>query len=233
MSMMNLINNDENKCTFCQRSFRAERTLLAHSCEQKKRHNDRSDPAGQLAYMCYSRFYQLTQGGTERTWEQFAKSPYYKAFIKFARYMRTVDAVNPLLFIDWVIKQQIKLDHWARDSTYTRYLVEYLRNESADSAIERSFINMQKWADEEAANFEHYLLYANPGRVVNDLHNGRISPWLLWATKTGRQLLASLNEEQLGIIAPIIDPDHWAKRLRDWPVDLETVRYACNAAGIE
>jgi len=226
-------NSDEHRCTFCDRVFRAERTLLAHVCEQKKRSQERTDPVGQLAFMSYQRFYQLTQGGKERTWDQFAKSAYYLAFMKFARYMRTVDAVNPMLFIDWVIKKQIKLDHWARDTTYTKYLIEYIKTEGADSAVERSFTTMQKWADEQAASFEHYLMYANPNRIVSDLSNGRISPWLLWATKTGREFLAKLNEDQLNAIANVIDPDHWKRRLNDWPVDLETVKYACKAAGIE
>ena len=128
--------------------------------------------------MSYQRFCELTQGGKERTWEQFAKSPYYNAFLKFARYMRQVDAVNPMLFIDWVIKKQIKLDHWARDTTYNKYLDEYIKSEGADSAIERSFITMQKWADEQATTFDHYLLYASPNRIVSDLNNGRISPGL-------------------------------------------------------
>ena len=234
MSTENLTSNsDEHRCTFCDRVFRAERTLLAHVCEQKKRSQERTDPVGQLAFMSYQRFYQLTQGGKERTWEQFAKSAYYLAFMKFARYMRTVDAVNPMLFIDWVIKKQIKLDHWARDTTYTKYLNEYIRSEGADSAIERSFTTMQKWADEQAASFEHYLMYANPNRIVSDLSNGRISPWLLWATKTGREFLANLNEDQLNVVANVIDPDHWNRRLKDWPTDLETVKYACKAAGIE
>lgn len=234
MSTENLTNNsDEHRCTFCDRVFRAERTLLAHVCEQKKRSQERTDPVGQLAFMSYQRFYQLTQGGKDRTWDQFAKSAYYLAFMKFARYMRTVDAVNPMLFIDWVIKKQIKLDHWARDTTYTKYLVEYIKTEGADSAVERSFTTMQKWADEQAASFEHYLTYANPNRIVSDLSNGRISPWLLWATKTGREFLAKLNEDQLNAIATVIDPDHWKRRLKDWPVDLETVKYACKAAGIE
>ena len=234
MNTANLTNNsDEHRCTFCDRVFRAERTLLAHVCEQKKRSQERTDPVGQLAFMSYQRFYQLTQGGKERTWDQFAKSAYYLAFMKFARYMRTVDAVNPMLFIDWVIKKQIKLDHWARDTTYNKYLVEDIKTEGADSAIERSFTTMQKWADEQAASFEHYLVYANPNRIVSDLSNGRISPWMMWATKTGREFLGKLNEDQLNAIATVIDPDHWNRRLKDWPVDLETVKYACKAAGIE
>jgi hypothetical protein len=234
MNMQSLPNNsDEYRCEFCERSFRTERTLLAHVCEQKKRSQERTDPVGQLAFMSYQRFYQLTQGGKERTWDQFAKSPYYQAFIKFARYMRQVDAVNPLLFIDWVIKQQVKLDHWARDTTYTKYLLEYIKSEGADSAIERSFTTMQKWADEQSSSFEHYLRYANPNRIATDLSNGRVSPWILWATKSGRELLGKLNEDQLNVIAGVIDPDHWKRRIKDWPVDMETVKYACTAAGIE
>ena len=178
MSIENLTDNDEHRCEYCDRSFRTEKTLLAHLCEQKKRSQQRTDPVGQLAFMSYQRFYELTQGGKERTWEQFAKSPYYNAFLKFARYMRQVDAVNPMLFIDWVIKKQIKLDHWARDTTYSKYLDEYIKSEGADSAIERSFITMQKWADEQATTFDHYLLYASPNRIVSDLNNGRISPGL-------------------------------------------------------
>jgi hypothetical protein len=65
------------------------------------------------------------------------------------------------------------------------------------------------------------------------LSNGRVSPWILWATKSGRELLGKLNEDQLNVIAGVIDPDHWKRRIKDWPVDMETVKYACTAAGIE
>ena len=53
-------------------------------CEPKRRHLQKDEKRVQLGYLTFNRFYKLCQKATEnKTYEQFCKSPYYNAFVKF------------------------------------------------------------------------------------------------------------------------------------------------------
>ena len=61
------------ECQFCKRSFTKEKTLTAHVCEPKRRHQQRDEKHVQIAYIAYKRFYELTQGSSNfKTYEHFA-----------------------------------------------------------------------------------------------------------------------------------------------------------------
>lgn len=221
----------EHKCEFCGKEFKREQTLLAHVCKQKLRDQERRSPDGQLAFAVYDKFYQQTQKKS-RTWEQFATSPYYNGFTKFAKYVRSMDVVNPMLFVDWVIKNNIKLENWGKDSTYERYLTQLLANESAANGIERTLHHMQEWAEQNNLTFEQYLYHASTNKIVHDIIGGRISPWLLYGTKTGQEVLAKFNDDQVHLIIRYIDPAVWYDKIKEETEQMEFVRAICGMAGI-
>lgn len=218
-------------CEFCGRKYQREQTLLAHSCKQKLRDQERKSPDGQLAFSVYDKFYQQTQR-KNKTWEQFADSPYYNGFMKFAKYIRSMDVVNPMLFVDWIIKNNIRLDAWAKDSTYERYLTQLLANESADAGITRTLTYMHEWAEQYGLTFEQYLYHASTNKITSDIVSGRITPWVLYGTVSGQSVLGKLNEEQVHLIIKYIDPDVWNKKIRDQQDELSLVREVCSQAGI-
>jgi hypothetical protein len=41
---------------------------------------------------------------------------------------------------------------------------------------------------------------------------------------SGVEFLDNLTEEQIGIVMPWIDPDHWQRRFRDYTADTEWVK---------
>ena len=221
----------EHKCEFCGKEFKREQTLLAHACKQKLRDQERKSPDGQLAFAVYDKFYQQTQKKS-RTWEQFATSPYYNGFTKFAKYIRSMDVVNPMLFVDWVIKNNVKLENWGKDSTYERYLTQLLANESAATGIERTLHHMQEWAEQNSLTFEQYLYHASTNKIVHDIIGGRISPWLLYGTRTGQEVLAKFNDDQVHLIIRYIDPAVWYNKIKEETEQMEFVRTICELAGI-
>lgn len=223
--------SSEHKCEFCGKEFKREQTLLAHICKQKLRDQERRNPDGQLAFTVYDKFYQQTQRKT-RTWEQFAASPYYNGFCKFAKYIRSMDVVSPMLFVDWVIKNNIKLENWSKDSTYERYLTQLLANESVDSAITRTIEYMQEWATQNNLTLDQYLYHAGSNKITHDIISGRITPWILYGTKTGQTVLSTLNEEQVHLIIKYIDPTVWSKKINEQPEDVDVVVSVCASAGI-
>jgi hypothetical protein len=73
----------------------------------------------QNAFLVFQRFYQIHQNnGKPKTYEDFCKSAYYNAFVKFGRYIMHVNPLYPEKYIDYIIKSRIKLDHSDHDRTH-------------------------------------------------------------------------------------------------------------------
>ena len=221
-------------CTHCGKSFMKERTLFAHMCEPKRRSMQKDEKRVQAGFMAFNRFYQLTQGAKkQKTYDEFCKSGYYNAFVKFGSFVNNVSPLYPDRFIDYVIKSGVKLDHWCRDELYETYLYEMIKTEPVESAVQRTIQNMMDWADHSQAQFNHYFNYVNLNRAVHDIKNGKISPWVILNSKSGKDMLNKFSDEQLDLIAPAFDLPYWLKKFKQMPADATLVVDICKEAGIE
>jgi hypothetical protein len=213
------------KCEYCGKLFAKEKTLFIHICEQKRRHLSKNEKHVQAGLLTFQRFYSITNKTSKnKTFDEFAKSPYYTAFVKFGSFMINTAPIYPERFIDFVVKSGVKLDHWCRDELYDTYISELIKIEPADGALQRSIQTMMDWADANKAEWEHYFAYVNLNRATHDIKEGLISPWMVLNTKSGKEMLQRMNDEQLDIIGPVIDPQFWMKRFKSSPSDLELVK---------
>jgi len=221
-------------CAHCGKSFMKERTLFAHMCEPKRRSMQKDEKRVQAGFMAFNRFYQLTQGAKkQKTYDEFCKSSYYNAFVKFGSFVNNVSPLYPDRFIDYVIKSGVKLDHWCRDELYETYLYDMIKTEPVESAVQRTIQNMMEWADHSQAQFNHYFNYVNLNRAVHDIKNGKISPWVILNSKSGKDMLNKFSDEQLDLIAPAFDLPYWLKKFKQMPADAALVVDICREAGIE
>jgi len=182
----------------------------------------------QLGLRAYLRFYEITQGSAKlKSYEDFVKSPYYNAFVKWGRHMVAIRGVNPPAFLEWLLKNNKKIDHWLKDDFYVEYLHEYLRREATQDALERALKEMQDYADDhpELKNgFSDYFRYGNSNRVVHHIATGRVSPWIVYNCASGVDFLDQLGPEQVEIVLPWIDPEFWQRRFKDYLADTEWVK---------
>ncbi len=187
----------------------------------------------QMGLLTYQKFYEITQNAKRaKTFEEFASSPYYTAFIKFGSFMVNTAPIYPERFIEFVIRSGIKLDHWCRDELYDQYVRELIKIEPADGAVQRTITSMMDWAETNNSTWEHYFLYVNLNRATHDIKEGLISPWILLNTKSGKDLLRNMNDEQLSIVGPVIDPQFWMKKFKNSPADTELVKALVKEANI-
>jgi len=213
------------KCEYCGKAFAKEKTLVVHVCEQKRRHLSKNERHVQAGLLTFQKFYSLAQKSQNvKTFEEFASSSYYNAMVKFGSFIINTSPVYPERFIDYVIKSGVKLDHWCRDELYTAYIIELIRTEPADGAIQRTIKTMMEWGDTNNAPWEHYFQYINLNRATHNIKEGLVSPWLVLNTKAGKEMLNRMNDEQLDIIALVIDPQFWIKRFKALPADVELVK---------
>jgi len=221
-------------CVHCSKRFMKEKTLFAHMCEPKRRAMQQSEKRVQAGLIAFNRFYQLTQGAKkQKTYEEFCKSSYYNAFVKFGSFINNVNPLYPDRFIDHVIKSGVKLDHWCRDELYETYLYDMIKIEPVESAVQRTIQYMMEWGDTSQAQFNHYFNYVNLNRAVHDIRNGKISPWVILNCKSGKDMLNKFNVEQLDLISPAFDLSYWLKKFKSVPADVALVQEICKEAGIE
>jgi hypothetical protein len=224
------------KCRYCSKEFRKESSLAVHLCEEKRRWQEEKETGVQFGLQAYLRFYELTQGSAKmKSYTDFVASPYYRAFVKFGRHMVGIRAVNPKMFIDYVIKENKKLDHWTHERVYLEYLRGYMRKEAVQDALERALKEMQDYTDEHGEfknGFSDYFRYGSPNRVCHHIANGRISPWIVFNCSSGVGFLDQLSEEQIGLILSWIDPEYWQRKFQDYVADTEWVKQILKDAGL-
>jgi len=216
---------DSYSCEHCKAKFTKEKTLFVHMCEQKRRHLAKNEKHVQLAYQTYDKFYKLAQKNDKtKTYEEFVQSPYYNAFVKFGSFLSNVNPLYPEKYIDYVVTSGVKLDHWCRESLYEEYILNLIKNEPVEVALQRSIMHMNDWASTHDSVWNHYFLYVSTNRATFDIKDGKISPWILLNSDTGKKLLATFNDEQLVSIGTTIDPDFWYKKFRTMPDDADFAR---------
>lgn len=221
------------KCVHCGKSFMQDKTLVAHMCERKRRALQKDEKRVQAGFMAFNRFWQLTQNAkVPKTYDNFADSSYYNAFVKFGSFVNNVRPLYPDKFIDYVIKSGTKLDHWCKDALYDKYLFETIKVEPVESAVQRTLQTMMEWGDEHNAEFAHYFNYVSLSKAVHDIRNGHISPWVILNTSTGQTMVRNMSDEQLNMIAPAFDVAYWLRRFKELPADVALVKEICKEVGI-
>jgi len=204
------------ECKFCNRSFKREKTLIAHMCEQKRRFTNKDSKYVRLGFLAYNRFYEISQavGSKKRTYESFAKSSYYTAFTKFGKYIIDVNAIDPEKFIDFVITSGVKLDKWCSDAVYETYIRELNKKETAERAVERGILLMQQWGMENDRPYNVFFREISKPRAIHWIKSGRISPWIIFNSASGSELLNSFNDHELNLINEYLEPTFWSRKFQ-------------------
>ena len=219
------LNSKAYTCEYCGKGYTKESTLLAHMCEPKRRWLQKDEKRVLVGFHAFQRFYKLSAGHkNEKTYDEFVKSSFYNAFVKFGSFVNNVRPLYPDKYIDYVVTSGVKLDHWCKDEMYEKYANELIRKEGVETALERSINTMIKWAEENNSVYNHYFLYASTNRITWDIKDGKISPWLVLNCNSGKEALSKFNDEQLNMLTYVLDPSHWAIRFKRQPKDVELVK---------
>lgn len=221
------------QCKWCKKDFRSERTLSSHLCVKKRRWSDKDLTHIRLAHRVFQMFYKLTTNSTKpKTQEDFIHSQFYTDFVKFGRSCVRNEYLDPEQFAEWLIRNGVKLKNWSADSTYDKYLVEYVQREPGLRALERSIIYLSSWQEENHKAWNTYFREISTNRAVYDIRAAKVSPWLIYLSATGGELLEKFNDEQVSMVQHIIDANVWMKIFQKNQAEVDEVEEVCRAAGI-
>lgn len=206
-----------NKCDHCGKVFVRSSSLFKHACEQKRRWDVRDSAAARIAYDAWISFYKTVQlNSKQRSYRDFIASPYYNAFMRYGNYCVNVNVVNVSGYTSYLIKNNVRIDDWDSDIRYSKYLIDYLRNEDGMEAVARSVKHLLSLAEIENLSLRDVFKYTSSNKICHMIITGKVSPWILYKSKEGVNFLESLNDDQRHLIFEYIDPEKWKiKFMRD------------------
>jgi hypothetical protein len=218
-------------CEFCNRAFVRESSMLNHICEYKHRWLDRDRRGNQVGFQSFVQFYQKHSASRKtKTYEEFIKSSYYTAFVKFGSYCLEVNAINVPRLVDFYLKENIKIDSWTSDTNYAKFLVEYLKTENPIDAVGRSMQYCDELAVSENIQPNDYFRYGNRNKICSAIYGGRISPWVLYQSESGVKMLDELTPDQVRMIYDYINPIEWAAKFSKDTEDVDLVKQILDLA---
>ena len=109
-----------------------------------------------------------------------------------------------------MLKNQIRIDNWISDKNYTRFIVEYLRQEDPLDAIARSMETLIEISKDEQIESKDAFRYGAPNRLCYEVTTGRVSPWSVYQSDSGAEFLSKLDSIQQQMVLEYIDPEKWA-----------------------
>jgi hypothetical protein len=65
-----------------------------------------------------------------------------------------------------------------------------------------------------------------------DIKDGKVSPWIILNSISGKKLLDQLDDTQLSAISNIIDPIFWSKKFKESKRDMELVKKIIKEVGL-
>ena len=205
-------------CQYCKKSFQRESTLLAHSCEKKRRWQNKDRQDVLVGFASYELFYRIEMQSKPKEYKDFVDSQYYTAFVKFGAYCLNTKVIDQEQFTRWLIKNKAKLKDWPTDKMYLLFVQDHCKRESVERALER-FVEHASATE----YFETFWESASGYLIADWVEMGKISPWLLISSNRAQTALETMPAECMTRIANCIDADYWGKKRQLNPHDANFV----------
>lgn len=199
----------EYACTHCGKAFEREQSLMVHTCEKKRRWEERNSETTTLAFSIYRHFYELNFPGRKVTLEGFLKSTHYTIFIRIAYYMRDTDVISIPAYTEWLVTCKVKVDQWATDTMYMAFVKHHLLAENAEDALLRTIATMEAQSAVMGVSWVDFFATISPARFVLLVNNGRLSPWVILNLSQPEVIFSRLSDEQLNLISDILNVKQW------------------------
>ena len=202
-------------------------------CVKKRRHMEIDTPESRFGFRTFQRFYEITTSNKKpKTTQDFIDSDFYIDFVKFGNHLANLKPVYPDKFIDFVIRNGVKLKDWTKDFVYDTYIEDLVKKEPAVSATERTIAEIMEWCDKNKTAFNDFFKVVSANEAAYLIRTGKISPWVLYLCETGGVLMDKFNEDHSKMIGGVIEPGFWMKKFKKDAEEVDYIRTVLEQAGL-
>lgn len=221
------------KCEFCGNEYSKESTLVVHLCEKKRRFQAKNEKHVQLGYRAFIRYWNLCQNYQKtKSFDEFTQSSLYLGFVRFGSFLSNVDPLYPDNYIDYIVTSGIKIDRWCTEEIYYEYVMNFIKKESASTALDRSINTMVVWGDRTSNNWNEYFKLISLERLSYDIRDGKMSPWLLLNSDNGKKALGAFEDSQLTLVFAVLEPQFWSLKFKRNTDDIMFIKSIIQESGI-
>ena len=222
------------ECSFCGKVLQRELGLIKHLCRDKKRYLERERRDAWYGYIAYRIFYEISYPSRREpvSGDHFRKSSVYDAFVRFGKYVDDVKAIDAENFIRFVVQSKTPIDRWCSDKLYREYVRLLNKVEDYPRAIERTLHLAESWANKEGGEIRNFFREIATPLAVQWLISGRISPWVVFNSDSGKELISRFSEEQIELVMDAIDMRFWTKKFTDNISDCHAIQDFLASEGI-
>lgn len=219
-------------CQYCNKKFRSEKTLSAHMCTKKKRFLEKDTVGARIGLAVFQQFYQQsTNAKTVKTVTDFINSRYYLDFVKFGRHVVDLNPISTPDFVSYLIKNSVSLSDWCKDVCYDAYLLDYVKREPVEKALERTILEISNWAERNNEQLQNFFNKVGVIEAIFLIKSGKISPWVLYLAPSAGGLWDRITPEEEHIISNAVNPDIWSSKFKSQPADVAFVKNILQSSG--
>jgi hypothetical protein len=194
---------------------------------------DVNTAGSRIGFLTFQKFYALsTNSKKPKTIDDFINSQYYIDFAKFGNHLASLKPIYIDQYIEFVIKNGVKLKDWTKDDVYYLYVEDLIKKEPAVNATERTITEIMAWSDKNFSEFTKFFSIISANESAHLIRTGRISPWVLYLAESGDKLMSRFNEDHAKMIGGIIDPGFWMKKFKKSGDDVDYIRNLLEQAGL-
>jgi hypothetical protein len=192
------------------------------------------DSAGcRFGFRAYQRFYEISANSKKpKSVDEFINSTYYIDFVKFGNHLALLKPLYIEQYIDFVIKNGVKLKDWTKDFVYDVYIVDIVKKEPPVSAVERTITGIMEWCSTNGTQFSDFFSSISANEAAYLIKTGKISPWVLYLSSNSEALMNRFNDDHSKMIGDIIDPGFWMKKFKKNDDDVEFIRNLLEQAAL-
>jgi hypothetical protein len=202
-------------------------------CVKKRRFEDANATGPRLGFRTFQRYYTLMMRSKKaKTVEEFIESEFYTEFVRFGNHLALLKPIHHDQFVDFVIFSQSKLKDWTSDLMYKAYISDLVKKEPAGSATERTITNIAEWCEANNSPFNTFFIDVSANEAAYMISVGKISPWVLYLSKHGGDLIGRFTEDHSKMVGDIIEPGIWMKKFKKDSSEVEFIRDLLEQAGL-
>ena len=218
-------------CHYCSRRFAGENTFMKHLCEPKRRAAELLSPLGQAAFGYYRQWMKMKKysqpGGAA-----FLESKYYRSFINFAQLMISANVSNPDRYMTLMVEADIQPVLWCRDSCYAVYLEWMDKASDPLDEVQASINYLLDICEKESCELSGVFDHMGAQRVLSLIRQRRLTPWLLFCSKSFGKMLGELDKSQLSAFNVVVNSGYWSKKFETEKGTLRNIKIIVEVVGL-
>jgi hypothetical protein len=187
---------------------------------------------GQMAYGLY-KIWLEKQRRKPPAPEGFCSSSYYSSFIKFAQWTRDTGIPDPQKYVELMVNEKIAPALWRRNEAYQMYL-DFLDKkidpyEQVNMTVETILTLSEGLEIPPSEVFKQFTA----GEITELIQQRRLSPMLLFCSKTFKDWIGTLHEGERNNLMKNIGIGYWSAKLEKASPDvMKNVKLIAQELGI-